>query len=186
MTHSFDTQIAEKVGLTKAIFLNYFGYWHERNSANKHHLHDDYVWTYNSVSAFTNTFCYLTPKQIRLVLEKLEDEGWIKTGNYNKIAIDRTKWYALTQKACSLLSLRFDQKGKPLVADGKPIPLSDNYIDTLIETTRAREEKKDEWDEQRSFDDGTGQMHPVVTKEQNERYLRSVEEFKGLPKGTMK
>ena len=56
----------------------------------------------------TKIFCrgcceFLTQRQIEVALKKLEKEGLIITGNYNKTPFDRTKWYAISQKGLMAL-----------------------------------------------------------------------------------
>lgn len=97
MIHNFDTNIAEKYGINAAIILQNMYYWIEKNRANEKHFHDGYYWTYNSLKAFEELFPYMSNKQIRGALKKLEDDGIIIGGNYNNSPYDRTKWYAITE-----------------------------------------------------------------------------------------
>ena len=106
MEHSFDIEIAKEYGVNCAVILNNIYFWIQKNEANGDHYHDGLYWTFNSVKAFNDLFPYLSEKQIRSALSKLEDDGIIKTGNYNKVAYDRTKWYAITQKGISILTKR--------------------------------------------------------------------------------
>lgn len=106
MEHSFDIEIAKEYGVNCAVILNNLYFWIQKNEANGDHYHDGLYWTFNSVKAFNDLFPYLSEKQIRSALSKLEDDGIIKTGNYNKVAYDRTKWYAITQKGISILTKR--------------------------------------------------------------------------------
>lgn len=117
MDHNFNIEVAKKVGIAPAVILNNLYWWIQKNEANSKHFHDGYYWTYNSVKAFNDIFPYMTEKQIRGALSKLEEAELIKTGNYNSMAYDRTKWYAITEKGKSLLLLgqmELDQKGKPI------------------------------------------------------------------------
>ena len=106
MEHSFDIEIAKEYGVNCAVILNNLYFWIQKNEANGDHYHDGLYWTFNSVKAFNDLFPYLSEKQIRSALSKLEDDGIIKTGNYNKVAYDRIKWYAITQKGISILTKR--------------------------------------------------------------------------------
>lgn len=117
MEHSFDVEIAKEYGVNCAVILNNIYFWIQKNEANGNHYHDGMYWTFNSVKAFNDLFPYLSEKQIRLALSKLEAEDIIKTGNYNKVAYDRTKWYAITQKGISILTKRqmeINQKDTPI------------------------------------------------------------------------
>lgn len=94
MMHSFDPQIAVKVGVNAAILYANISWWCEKNRANGRNIHDGRAWTYNSVRAWSELFPYMTPRQINYALQGLEDAGLVVSGNYNETAYDRTKWYA--------------------------------------------------------------------------------------------
>ena len=100
--HNFDTRIAKKYGVPEAVVLWNICYWQNKNEANNVNFHDGRYWTYNSVSAFTEIFHYLSPKQISRILLKLEKEKAIVSGRYNKMKIDRTKWYSAENEIMAL------------------------------------------------------------------------------------
>ncbi len=102
-THQFDTEIAEIYGVNAAILLNNIAFWIQKNAANDANFFEGRYWTYNSVSAFSKLFPYLSKSQITTALKKLESEGIIQTGNFNQSAYDRTTWYAITDKGKQLL-----------------------------------------------------------------------------------
>lgn len=103
MIHSFDTEVAEKVGVTAAVLLQNIYFWTEKNRANGQNIHDGKAWTYNSKKAFSELFPYLTSRQIDYALTKLKERGIIVTGNYNKDPRDQTLWYAITDFGYSIL-----------------------------------------------------------------------------------
>lgn len=103
MIHTFDTKIAEKYGVHSAILLNNIYFWIEKNKANGNNYFNGSYWTFNSKKAFSELFPYMTARQIDYALKKLIDEGVLITGNYNKVAYDRTLWYAITKKGYSIL-----------------------------------------------------------------------------------
>ena len=103
-THSFSTEIAEQLGVEGALMLQHLYFWHQRNEGNDKNFHDDHYWTYNSIKGFSAIFPYLKEYSIRKILEKLEQQEYILTGNYNKVKYDRTKWYCLTTKGLGLLT----------------------------------------------------------------------------------
>lgn len=98
---NFNPEIAKDVGTDSAIILENIIYWIDKNYQNqknketKPSYNDGDWWTYNSLEAFLGQFTWLTQDQLRTRLKNLEDKGYIKTGNYNKVRYDRTKWYAL-------------------------------------------------------------------------------------------
>lgn len=103
MMHSFDVEIAAEYGINAAILLQNLDFWIAKNKANKENYIDGRYWTYNSIKAYKELFPYLSERQINTALKKLVDEGLIVTGNYNKMAYDRTLWYAITDKGQQLL-----------------------------------------------------------------------------------
>ena len=133
MEHSFDIDIAAEYGIECAVLLKHLYFWIKKNEANDENFFDGRYWTYNSVKAFSVLFPYMTERKVRYTLEKMEEQGLIVVGNYNKSQYDRTKWYALTDLAYSILQkgnfhLTKTANGKD--ANGEPIPDINTYINT--------------------------------------------------------
>ena len=125
MQHSFDVDIAKEYGILEAILLNNIWFWIEKNKANNTNFYDGYYWTYNSTRAFNELFPYVSQRQIQNALKKLIDNGILKTGNYNKVAYDRTLWYAFTEKGkCIMQKCKMEdvEKGNGLGNNDEPIP----------------------------------------------------------------
>lgn len=125
MQHHFDVDLAEKYGILEAVLLDNFCFWTAKNAANEVHIHEGRVWTYNSVKAFCEMMPYASSKQIRRALSHLEADGLIVTGNFNNSPYDRTKWYALTDKAfseCRLGNFDLPKRANGEAEKGKPIP----------------------------------------------------------------
>ncbi|MCP4141264.1 MAG: hypothetical protein GY755_13440 [Chloroflexi bacterium] len=104
MEHQFNTTIAKCCGIEESIILHNMYFWIKKNATNERHLHDGRYWTYNSVKSFSALFPYMSTSKIGRCLKKLQDEGFIVTGNYNTIAFDRTCWYAFSETGIALLS----------------------------------------------------------------------------------
>lgn len=135
MQHSFDVRIAKEYGINAAVLLNNMYFWIEKNRANNTNYYDDNYWTYNSKKAFAELFPYLNERQIDYALKKLIDGGIIITGNYNKLAYDRTLWYAITKKGyCILQNCEMDdtklENGNTEIE--QPIPDSKPVIKTAF------------------------------------------------------
>lgn len=125
MNHTFDVDIAVEYGLNCAIILENLKFWIAKNEANEVNFHDGYYWTYNSVKAFKKLFPYISERQISNALNKLEENGIIITGNYNAVAYDRTKWYAITKKGESIMQkckMKNVKKVNGSVKKVEPIP----------------------------------------------------------------
>lgn len=125
--NSFRTDIANLVGVPAAVIYQNIYFWCEKNKANKKNTHDGKIWTYNSTRAFAEQFSYLTDRQIRTALDKLEEAGLIISGSFNKSSYDRTKWYTCIelneQIDLTEMSNEFDQNVEPIPdskTDSKP------------------------------------------------------------------
>ena len=52
MINSFDTDVAQDVGIVAAILYKNIQYWCLKNKANEINEHDGLFWTYNSMKAY--------------------------------------------------------------------------------------------------------------------------------------
>lgn len=175
MDYSFNKEIATEIGVDKAIMLHHLHYWILKNVANQSNYFDGNYWTYNSLKAFTELFPFWTEKQIRRILQQLEDDGYILTGNYNKSTYDRTKWYALTANAFDLYgesicpngqmevtkkANRFDQKGEP-IPDNKPYSKPDINTDNKQKEKQEKEVIVVSPKNQKVYDCYSDNIHPI-------------------------
>jgi hypothetical protein len=92
--YTFNYEIAVEYGSDEAIMIKNFLFWIEKNRQRKINFYDARTWTYNSVDSFAALFAFWTRKQVRRILNSLIKKGVLIKGNYNKIAYDRTNWYA--------------------------------------------------------------------------------------------
>lgn len=170
--HSFSVAAACKVGVNCAVIIQSIYYWVTKNEANEKNHYDGHYWTYNSVSAFSELFPYLSARQISTALRKLEDEGYILTGNYNKMKWDRTKWYALTEAGYALAEnaesiSQNSTMDSPEVSNredenGEPIPVSNPVTVTSSNTDRERKRKRFTPPTRQECIDYAREKHPSV------------------------
>lgn len=86
-------------GLNKAIFINQLNYWLEINEKVNKNFRDGHYWVYNSYESWAeNDFQYWSPDTIKRIVSSLENTGVIISANYNKLKIDKTKWYRIDYK----------------------------------------------------------------------------------------
>lgn len=102
MAIMFDEAIAIEYGVDEAIFISNLYFWIRKNEANEKHFHDGRTWTYNTFQAWCTLFPFWSERQVKHLVKKMTDRGLILTGNYNKIAFDRTLWYALSDNVLSI------------------------------------------------------------------------------------
>jgi hypothetical protein len=121
-SYTFYRNDAVRFGAEKAVLLSNLFYWIYTNQANNKHLYDGYYWTYNSAKAFKKIFPFWSDRKIARMLKELEKNKIIKSGNFNNVSYDRTKWYTIIDKSicqdCQMespdLSNRFDRIVQPI------------------------------------------------------------------------
>lgn len=142
--HVFNIDDAAKYGVDAAIILHNLRFWLDHNKANNTFIYDGYVWTYNSARAMSDLFPYWTSNKIQKLMKKLESDGVVITGNYNKAGYDKTKWYTLPEY--SLQPNGLSDSAKPLNSSGqKAEPIQDvieNIIEDVIDTGIFHSEKR--------------------------------------------
>ena len=93
--------------LNEAVILNQINYWIEINKKAEKNLHDDRYWIFNTYQTWKETdFDFWSTDTIRRTLTRLENKGIVLTANYNKMKIDKTKWYTIDYDA---LQKRIDE-----------------------------------------------------------------------------
>lgn len=105
-----NTDLALVLGdLNEAIVLNQLNYWLEINKKADKNFIDDRYWVYNSYSDWkANDFPYWSEKTIQRTFTRLESKGIVMSANYNKLAIDKTKWYTINTKKLQELVDKFN------------------------------------------------------------------------------
>lgn len=103
MFYQFHTEIAEQLGIEKAVILHCLYTWIVKNSANNRNAQDGRYWTYNTTEAWQKLLPFMSPRSIRRYLESLNEEGYLLKANYNETGRDRTMWYAISDKGTKLL-----------------------------------------------------------------------------------
>ena len=147
MEHHFDVKLAQKYGVIEAILLNHFEFWIQQNEANERNFYNGRYWTYNSLKAFCEIFPYLSEKQIRRALNKLQEKGILLVGNFNQNPYDRTLWYSLSEKGNSILpkgqmetaeraNVQTAERANGNCQKGRPIPDNIPDINTDKKTSR--------------------------------------------------
>lgn len=123
MYYNFDVDEAVKYGLEESIIIYNLKFWIIKNKSNQKNMYDNRTWTYNSIDAFTKQFPFWSRRQIDRILKSLIEQEVIITANYNKVAYDRTLWYAFKDESFFLNgAFDFTERGKGSDQTGKPIP----------------------------------------------------------------
>lgn len=119
-------------GADRALVLQQLNYWLVRSK----HIHAGRYWVYNTVEAWQVQFPWLSQSTVRRILAYLEQEGLILTGNYNRVATDRTKWYTIDDAAVGALLA-----ASPLVKPPDPSAHSEQMQDAKSSSWSAQNER---------------------------------------------
>lgn len=85
-------ELARKVGLDEAIFLQQLHYELQVKSIER----DGHKWMYRTLKGWTEVFSFWGFDKVKRLVMKLEKKGLIvTTDQYNKLKMDRTKWYRI-------------------------------------------------------------------------------------------
>jgi DnaD/phage-associated family protein len=129
--------LAEKIGLNESIILQQLHYWLKDSS----HFKDGYKWIYNTYSSWKEQFPFWSDKTIRRTITRLENIGLIVTGNYNKLGVDKTKWYRIDYEKLSIVTSPCGQNDQSTWSD---CPIHEvNLTTPLPEITTEKEEEEE-------------------------------------------
>lgn len=96
-------QLATQIGLNESVVLQQIHYWNKINKASGNNFKDGHHWTFNSYEEWQKQFPFWSTKTIQRTFTNLEKMKLIVVGNYNKLKIDRTKWYRIDYEALDIL-----------------------------------------------------------------------------------
>lgn len=90
------TKLAEMIGLEESIAVNKIWYWVDYYRNREDHTFDGKIWVYNSYEHWkSDNFPFWSISKIKRLFTKLEKDGIIISGAFNKKDWDRTKWYTV-------------------------------------------------------------------------------------------
>lgn len=90
-----DADLANIVGINKAIIIQQVDYWTQTNKKYLRNFHDGHYWVYNTAAEWNKQFKWMGLSTLNRALKALENDGYLIIGNYNRAKFDRTKWYRL-------------------------------------------------------------------------------------------
>lgn len=83
--------LATQIGLTESVVLQQLHYWLNKSE----HVHEGRKWVYNTYKDWEKQLPFWSDTTIKRAILKLEKMGIIISGNFNKLPIDKTKWYSI-------------------------------------------------------------------------------------------
>ncbi|WP_158232948.1 conserved phage C-terminal domain-containing protein [Sporosarcina sp. P2] len=129
----FSPEFAAIVGVNEALFLQQL---HYRLQISKNH-NEGHRWVYNTYEEWTREFPCWKMHVVKRLVKKLETDQLIITSAYNKMPMDRTKWYRIDYEKLSQTC-------------GEFVPFEQTEMVDRVEQKRLSEENV---------------LHPAITKE---------------------
>ena len=83
--------LAQKIGLNEAVMLQQIHYW----LVTSHHVKEGRKWVYNTYRAWQLQMPFWSERTIKRSIKSLEDQGYLLSANYNRLKMDKTKWYSI-------------------------------------------------------------------------------------------
>lgn len=102
MIHSFNTDVADEVGLSAAIVLHHIVYWCKRNEEAGKNFREGRYWMFSPQVEIAKAVPYLSLITVKRALSALFQAGLIHVGKFNRVSFDNTSWYAPSEKALAL------------------------------------------------------------------------------------
>lgn len=132
-------ELAQAIGLNEAIVLQQVHYWCLHSEKTGNNFRDGYYWVYNSYREWQQQFPWWSERTIKSIFSRLEHNGLLISGNYNKLRMDRTKWYRIDHDILSTIV-----SNMPL---GKNCPMDNADIAQAIpkNTHRKQNGRKVKW-----------------------------------------
>ena len=117
-SHSFNPSVASEVGVICAIMAQHFLFIQKNFVKKDEFVHQ--VWIKRSISALREVYPYLTDREIRGALDRLERSDYIVSKTQNERPEDRTKSYQLTRRGWELMDENpFDKKANGVLQKGE-------------------------------------------------------------------
>ncbi|QDQ02316.1 DnaD domain protein [Lysinibacillus fusiformis] len=178
--------LAVKIGLNQALVLQQMYYW-LRISKN---YRDGHKWIYKTLEDWHKEFPFWSKSTLERTIRKLEEQQLIVVGHYNRMKMDRTKWYRFNQEAiadlctahctqhdgmqvsemtesttatCALSSQQIDKHVDRNLTS--PVPL--DYTESTTETTSSdsqQDKKTVPTAEQFYVNNGFGRLNPYIAQ----------------------
>ena len=114
--HSFNVNVAKKVGVNKAILLQYIEFWVDKNKANKVLIYEGKAWVYHTASGFEEIFSYMKANTIAKYLVELEKERYLHSSQNiekGKNRNNRVKYYTLGDAYFSITEQEAKNQNEP-------------------------------------------------------------------------
>ncbi|MEK4754327.1 hypothetical protein MKX72_17645 [Priestia sp. FSL R5-0597] len=143
--------LAVKVGVNGALFLQQLHYWLEKSV----NVQDGYTWVYNTNQQWLQQFPFWSLSTIQRIISKLEKEGLIIKGKYNRSKFNNTVWYRIDYEQLEKLmpsdefeeleDVNLTERASQIEA-AEPVTVKASLTETTAENTNQIKREEDAHD----------------------------------------
>ncbi|MEH7436995.1 hypothetical protein V7182_05825, partial [Neobacillus drentensis] len=83
--------LAMKLGLNEAVVLQQIHYWVEASL----HVVEGRKWVYKTYREWQRQLPFWSESTIKRAIRSLESQGYLLSANWNRLKLDKTKWYTI-------------------------------------------------------------------------------------------
>ena len=83
--------LAVKLGLNEAVVLQQIHYWLEASL----HVVEGRKWVYKTYREWQRQLPFWSESTIKRAIRSLESQGYLISANWNRLKLDKTKWYTI-------------------------------------------------------------------------------------------
>jgi len=172
--------LAKLIGLNKAIILQQIHYWLLKNETNENAVKDGRVWCYQSYPKWQEQFPFWDIQTIRRIILSLEEDGFVISSNFNRLKMDKTKWYTINYKQyqndITILSKRYHESINLIVPIQDINKDTKDVIDKSITYSDSKESHKSSLKKQMGLEDNLKKQN-TSPKKRNKLSQKEIDKF---------
>ncbi|AEC18373.1 hypothetical protein UMN179_02364 [Gallibacterium anatis UMN179] len=155
--HQVLPALAKTIGLNEAIFLQQL---HYLLNYSKNHI-EGKSWIFNTYEQWQEIFCYWSISTIRRTIESVKTRGLlIATDKFNKMKMDKTKWYTIDYDRLANLDISTVKNNNPSVQNEQ----SDcsKWTDVSVQNEQSNNQKNTQKNTTQDIKKTTQKKSPVL------------------------
>ncbi|RFB18203.1 DnaD domain protein [Bacillus sp. HNG] len=108
--------LAVTLGINESIILQQVHYWLQRSK----HIRLNQKWVYFTYDQLVEQIPFISKSTIRRTIARLESNGYLSSQNFNKLKLDKTKWYTINYENLSEIHNEANADDLTILADELP------------------------------------------------------------------
>jgi hypothetical protein len=106
--------LAVRLGVNEAVVLQQIHYWVMKSK----HVKEGRQWIYNTYQDWQKQLPFWSESTVKRTIRSLEKQGYLLSDNWNKLKLDKTKWYTIDYEKIKWLKEQSIAQSEPSKASG--------------------------------------------------------------------